>query len=670
MDIKSKKYNPLLKGLAITSVIVFGCLLLFLIIGNIDGLTRLQDIRDLNEKDYTKTISFNNEKGNISYEIQNLYFFANDKKIEEKIRNEIQEIKENEFEATKEELKSQFLNEGHSISELTEQKLWEAFEAQTKLKFDSLYNNKFQSFKESNEWRLRFLENNKNIVYRIVIDGKQVSNTTKNFNQIKSNYRYSEIIDPSESEISDSEKSIFAFKNEYLDKMSAQFDNLSKELIKCICYIMVILISICYLTFAAGKKDSDPSRMNHLFIDKMYNEISFGFLFLSGFAIVACFIGIFEKILSNSVMVVLLSGSISLFIVFYLILIRHFKSRTLFTNTIVYKILNKIFHGFKKVYNLGTPLTKVFFLIVFLGILTMIPFVGFITVPLIMWLVYRQMDHFIKLKNGIREIRFGTYHAPIEIVGDGEFAQLAQDVNAIAAGLGDEVERRMKSERLKTELIVNVSHDIRTPLTSLVTYVDLLKKEPTNSVDAQKYLDVIEQKTERLKVLIDDLFDAAKASSGNINVNFEKVDVGSLLIQGMAELDEKINTSTLDFKIQVPENKVYVRADGKLLWRVVDNLLSNVLKYSLSNSRVYIQLIDEPDRAIIEIKNISAAELNIAEDEITERFIRGDQSRTSEGSGLGLDIAKSLMACQNGSLNIKIDGDLFKASVSIPKYEM
>jgi signal transduction histidine kinase len=670
LDIKSKKYNPLLKGLAITSVIVFGCLLLFLIIGNIDGLTRLQDIRDLNEKDYTKTISFNNEKGNISYEIQNLYFFANDKKIEEKIRNEIQEIKENEFEATKEELKSQFLNEGHSISELTEQKLWEAFEAQTKLKFDSLYNNKFQSFKESNEWRLRFLENNKNIVYRIVIDGKQVSNTTKNFNQIKSNYRYSEIIDPSESEISDSEKSIFAFKNEYLDKMSAQFDNLSKELIKCICYIMVILISICYLTFAAGKKDSDPSRMNHLFIDKMYNEISFGFLFLSGFAIVACFIGIFEKILSNSVMVVLLSGSISLFIVFYLILIRHFKSRTLFTNTIVYKILNKIFHGFKKVYNLGTPLTKVFFLIVFLGILTMIPFVGFITVPLIMWLVYRQMDHFIKLKNGIREIRFGTYHAPIEIVGDGEFAQLAQDVNAIAAGLGDEVERRMKSERLKTELIVNVSHDIRTPLTSLVTYVDLLKKEPTNSVDAQKYLDVIEQKTERLKVLIDDLFDAAKASSGNINVNFEKVDVGSLLIQGMAELDEKINTSTLDFKIQVPENKVYVRADGKLLWRVVDNLLSNVLKYSLSNSRVYIQLIDEPDRAIIEIKNISAAELNIAEDEITERFIRGDQSRTSEGSGLGLDIAKSLMACQNGSLNIKIDGDLFKASVSIPKYEM
>jgi signal transduction histidine kinase len=669
LDTKLKRYNPILKGLAFTSAIIFGCLLIFLFIENMNGLHHLQDIRDLNKKDYTKTESFHNEKEGIIYQIEELYLFSNDKKIEDQVKDNIQQTKEYEFESAKEELKNQLLSEGHLLSELTDQKLWEMYNEHTKLRFDSIFNRDFQSYKELNEWRLKLLKKNKNIIYRIAIDGKVMTNTSKSFSQIQNDYNYTEIIAPSKLGISDSNKSIFAFKDEYLDKMSAQFDNLSKDLVKFTYYFLVILICFSYMTFAAGKRDSESSKIKHVFIDKMYNEITIGFLLLSGFAIVACFIGIFHKVVNNIIMVVLLSGSISLLIAFYLTLVRHFKSRTLLKNTIIFKVLHKVYRGFRKVYNLGSPLTKVFTSIVFLGILTMIPFVGFVTVPLIMWLVYRQMKNYVKLKKGIQEIHIGQFISPIEIYGDGEFAQLAEDLNAIAAGLGDEVERRMKSERLKTDLIVNVSHDIRTPLTSLVTYVDLLKKEPSNSEEAQKYLKVIEQKTERLKVLIDDLFDAAKASSGNINVNFEKVDVDSLLTQGMAELEEKIKATSLDFRIQIPENKVYVKADGKLLWRVVDNLLSNVLKYSLSHSRVYIQLIDEADKACIEIKNISASELNMAEDEITERFIRGDQSRNSEGSGLGLDIAKSLMACQNGSLNIKIDGDLFKATVCIPKYE-
>lgn len=250
--------------------------------------------------------------------------------------------------------------------------------------------------------------------------------------------------------------------------------------------------------------------------------------------------------------------------------------------------------------------------------------------------------------------------------GNGEMARLAANINTITDGLKKAVDNELKSERLKTELITNVSHDIRTPLTSIITYVDLLKKEETSSAVAE-YIEVLDQKSKRLKVLTDDLFQAAKASSGNIPVQFERIDLVSLIKQGLGEVSAQIEESGLDIRLNNPTDKVYVMGDGKLLWRSIENLLSNIFKYSLIGSRVYIDLEDEGDKVLLTFKNISASELNMSADDLLERFTRGDESRSSEGSGLGLSIAKSLIEVQKGTFHIEVDGDLFKVRVYLRK---
>lgn len=230
------------------------------------------------------------------------------------------------------------------------------------------------------------------------------------------------------------------------------------------------------------------------------------------------------------------------------------------------------------------------------------------------------------------------------------------------------VSSELKSERLKTELITNVSHDIRTPLTSIITYVDLLKKENDPS-KIEQYIEVLDQKSKRLKVLTDDLFDAAKASSGNIPVQFERIDIISLITQGLGEVNDKIEDLDLAFKFSHPKDKVYIQADGKLLWRSIENVLSNIFKYTLKGSRVYIDIEDAGNEVLLTFKNISAYELNISADELMERFKRGDESRSSNGSGLGLSIAKSLIEIQKGKFMIQVDGDLFKSMIYLPKYK-
>ncbi|HWQ70980.1 MAG TPA: HAMP domain-containing sensor histidine kinase, partial [Desulfitobacteriaceae bacterium] len=289
-----------------------------------------------------------------------------------------------------------------------------------------------------------------------------------------------------------------------------------------------------------------------------------------------------------------------------------------------------------------------------------------LTIGAAAWLALKKVKEFNVLKEGVRRVRDGDLRHKADIPGKGEFAKLAAGLNSITDGLHKAVENEIKSERLKTELITNVSHDIRTPLTSIITYVDLLKNEK-DQVKISEYLEIIDQKSQRLKVLTDDLFEAAKASSGNMTVNFEKIDIVSLITQGLGELDDKIQESGLEFKMVHPENKVYIKADGKLLWRAIENLLANIFKYALAGSRVYIDIIDSGPEAALIIKNISASELNISADELMERFIRGDKSRSSQGSGLGLSIAKSLIEIQKGSFKIAIDGDLFKAVIQMSK---
>jgi signal transduction histidine kinase len=232
----------------------------------------------------------------------------------------------------------------------------------------------------------------------------------------------------------------------------------------------------------------------------------------------------------------------------------------------------------------------------------------------------------------------------------------------------------MKNQRMKAELISNVSHDLKTPLTSMVTYIDLLKTEGLTSEGAPEYLDILDQKTNRLRQLTEDLFEAAKASSGAIPVKKEKVDMLSLINQGLGEMNQGILESGLEIIIKAELEKYYVCADGQLLWRVVENLLGNVLKYAQENTRVYINITeqgahDKPSMVVLEIKNISRQALNIEADELMERFKRGDESRATEGSGLGLAIAKDLVKLQGGWLDIKIDGYLFKATVMLEKSE-
>ena len=202
-----------------------------------------------------------------------------------------------------------------------------------------------------------------------------------------------------------------------------------------------------------------------------------------------------------------------------------------------------------------------------------------ITIGIAAWFAFKKVKSFKAIQEGVDKIKDGDLHHRIEVGGKGEFSKLASNINSISEGLEKAVESELKSERLKTELITNVSHDIRTPLTSIITYVDLLKNE-RDPEKIDEYVEVLDQKSQRLKVLTDDLFDAAKASSGNMPVHLEKIDIVSLMTQGLGEVNDKIEASELEFKIRQPEDKVYIKADGKLLWRSIENLLSNIFKYA------------------------------------------------------------------------------------------
>lgn len=278
----------------------------------------------------------------------------------------------------------------------------------------------------------------------------------------------------------------------------------------------------------------------------------------------------------------------------------------------------------------------------------------------------RTVDRFEAVTDGAEAIRTGKSDTHIALTGAGpELTHLAENLNGISDGLHDAVDTAVKSERLKAELISNVSHDIKTPLTGIITYIDLLKQCGIADPTARDYIEVLDQKAQRLRILTGDLFDASKASSGAMKVELQQTDFDALLRQALGERSGELEQAQLDVRVQ-SEPRVYVRADGRLLWRILDNLLSNCARYALPGSRVYIDLQSDAETASLTMKNISAASLNISADELMERFTRGDRSRHTEGSGLGLSIAKSLAELMEGSCHVEIDGDLFKAVVTIP----
>lgn len=287
------------------------------------------------------------------------------------------------------------------------------------------------------------------------------------------------------------------------------------------------------------------------------------------------------------------------------------------------------------------------------------------------FLIYfvNKLGYLNEIMKGVHRIKEGEINYKIEEKNDIYFSSLANDINNISQGLENSIEQRIKSERMKSELITNVSHDLKTPLTSIINYVELIKKEENIQPEYLKdYVQVLDKKSKRLKILIEDLFEASKASTGNIELELVRLDLKQLLQQSIGELEDKLEEANLSLRVNLTEEDTYVLADGRRLYRVFENLLCNISKYSLKNTRVYIDVTKEDGKIITTMKNISSYELNFDPDEIMERFKRADESRNTEGSGLGLAIARDLVSLQGGKMSIEIDGDLFKVKVVMNEY--
>lgn len=290
----------------------------------------------------------------------------------------------------------------------------------------------------------------------------------------------------------------------------------------------------------------------------------------------------------------------------------------------------------------------------------------FVGLP-VLYLIFKQIGYLNQIIQAVSGIVYGKNEPDLKIKGNSALAEFARDVNLLKYGVKTSQKEQVKSERLKTELITNVSHDLRTPLTSIITYSDLLKSTDLTEEDRQSYIEIIDRKSKRLKVLIDDLFEASKMASGNIELEKRKVDVVQLVQQTLAEHDEEIRSSQLQFRVSNDAQPIEAVVDGQKLYRVFDNLVLNILKYSLPNTRVYIAIKNRLDEVEISFKNVSQFELGENVDELFERFKRGDQSRQTEGSGLGLAIAKSIIDLHQGEMDIDVDGDLFKVTITLSK---
>ncbi|MDU1454149.1 MAG: sensor histidine kinase [Paeniclostridium sordellii] len=370
------------------------------------------------------------------------------------------------------------------------------------------------------------------------------------------------------------------------------------------------------------------------------------------------------------------------------------KKKDLITNSITYNVCRFFINIIKNIikYKHKLPLVKRLILVeliivIIAGIIFMflytteywynplfmlIAISGYITLSLVIitGIILNKVDYLDKIIKGTKEIKNGNINHKIEVKGKDTLAIFAQDINNLSEGLENAIDEKFRSERMKAELITNVSHDLKTPLTSIINYVDLIKKEENIEPEYLKdYINVLDNKSKRLKVLIEDLFEASKASSGNIELNIEKLDLNQLLRQSIGENEEKISKANLDLKVNLPKEQIYINCDGKRMYRVFENLLINISKYSLHNTRVYIDMKLEEEKAYISFKNISAYELNFEADEIIERFKRGDLARNTEGSGLGLAIARDLVELQGGDFDIQIDGDLFKVNVVFNKID-
>lgn len=444
----------------------------------------------------------------------------------------------------------------------------------------------------------------------------------------------------------------------------------------------ICLISLIYLVVVTGEKDgSGKIRLTRF--DKVFAEIQmFGilFLFFAGGPIfvhtenlvVESFYGLEQGIsastmtLNFGVLVLVGGGAASLGLGLLLSCIKKIKAGRFLEQSLCGLIIHRLYAD---IYKGGSTMRKVTLIALLVCLLSATMFLAPVIFIVILVFAPKWVRRYDEIRKGLKEVNGGNLDYKIPVEGDDELGRLAEEINQITEATSIAVQNEVKNQRMKTDLISNVSHDLKTPLTSMVTYIDLLKTEGLTSEHAPGYLKVLEQKTERLRQLTEDLFEAAKASSGAIPVRMSRVDLLSLLNQALGEMNERVEQSNLEFVVNAEKERYFVNADGQLLWRVISNLLNNVLKYSQPHTRVYIDFMrtDEIGRAqvFMEMKNISSQSLNIEPSELMERFKRGDEARATEGSGLGLAIAKDLMKLMNGQIEIKIDGDLFKVKIEL-----
>ncbi len=441
---------------------------------------------------------------------------------------------------------------------------------------------------------------------------------------------------------------------------------------------VLALMSLIYLVSAVGMRDEKGYIQLSRF-DMVFGEIQLAAIAAIFFGGGGYFVALADKVIAGfygfnrmptsyemslNIAATILVGMVAASLGLALIMsnAKKVKANHWLDHTFLLWIWDKVYNEF---YKGGSMMRKIMLVAILIALLSASVYMLPLVIIAILILVPKWVHQYEEIKKGVEEVNDGNLDYKIPVRGDGELDELAEGINRITEATNAAMQNEMRNQRMKTDLISNVSHDLKTPLTSMVTYIDLMKHEGLQSENAEKYLDILGQKTDRLCQLTEDLFEAAKASSGAMPVDIDRVDMLSLVNQGLGEMNERIEASSLEFIINNPDERYFVMADGKLLWRVISNLLSNVFKYSQDHTRVYIDFFKSGSMVTMEMKNISRQSLNVDPETLMERFKRGDEARTVEGSGLGLTIAKDLMKLMGGRIDISIDGDLFKVRVSL-----
>lgn len=448
--------------------------------------------------------------------------------------------------------------------------------------------------------------------------------------------------------------------------------------------LMGWIISLVYLTLATGRR-TEEEKIHLNPIDKIKTEILVAaFIFMMVELVI-----LITKVNSEEWAVygiIVASGTVSLvidglFLIFYLSMVRRMKAEMLWETSVACWLER----GIRKVF--ARQKTTVRVLLLFAGhmavcfVLAVGAFYYRSMTALVLLLLFSAGECYMilrkaveqyQIRQGVEKIRDGALSGKIDIEQlHGEEKSLAEAINNIGEGLLHAVDDSTKNERMKADLITNVSHDIKTPLTSIINYVNLMKLEKIDNERVQGYIQILDEKSQRLRQLTADLVEASKISSGNVKLDMQVIDLVELVYQTSGEFNEKFEQKELTIVTKLPKTAVLIRADGRQLYRVIENLYNNVAKYALEKTRVYVDIAYVEEKVVFSIKNVSEHSLareNSNAGDLTERFIRGDSSRTTEGSGLGLSIAKSLTVLMGGVFDIKVDGDLFKASITFPQY--